>query len=42
MSTANLPKGVYAKDVILEIIRPLTVNGATDRVMEFAGPVSTP
>jgi 3-isopropylmalate/(R)-2-methylmalate dehydratase large subunit len=28
---------VYAKDVILEIIRQLTVNGATDRVIEFAG-----
>ena len=33
----KLPKGVYAKDVILEIIRQLTVNGATDRVIEFAG-----
>jgi 3-isopropylmalate/(R)-2-methylmalate dehydratase large subunit len=32
-------KGVYAKDMILEIIRTLTVNGATDRVIEFAGPV---
>jgi 3-isopropylmalate/(R)-2-methylmalate dehydratase large subunit len=32
-----LPKGVYAKDVILEIIRRLTVNGATDRILEFAG-----
>ncbi|HAJ78888.1 MAG TPA: 3-isopropylmalate dehydratase, partial [Fibrobacteres bacterium] len=30
-----LQKGVYAKDVILEIIRTLTVNGATDRVIEF-------
>ena len=35
----TLPAGVYAKDVILHIIRKLTVNGATDRVMEFAGPV---
>jgi 3-isopropylmalate/(R)-2-methylmalate dehydratase large subunit len=35
----KLSKGVYAKDVILEIIRQLTVNGATDRVIEFAGPV---
>jgi 3-isopropylmalate/(R)-2-methylmalate dehydratase large subunit len=34
-----LQKGVYAKDVILEIIRTLTVNGATDRVIEFRGPV---
>jgi 3-isopropylmalate/(R)-2-methylmalate dehydratase large subunit len=30
---------VYAKDIILEIIRRLTVNGATDRVLEFGGPV---
>jgi 3-isopropylmalate/(R)-2-methylmalate dehydratase large subunit len=35
--TGKLPKGMYAKDVILEIIRQLTVNGATDRVIEFAG-----
>lgn len=35
----RLSRGVYAKDVILEIIRTLTVNGATDRVIEFAGPV---
>jgi len=33
----KLPKGVYAKDVILEVIRQLTVNGATDRVIEFRG-----
>jgi 3-isopropylmalate/(R)-2-methylmalate dehydratase large subunit len=33
----SLIKGVYAKDVILEIIRILTVNGATDRVIEFCG-----
>jgi len=37
--TGVLPKGVYAKDVILHIIGRLTVNGATDRVMEFRGPV---
>ena len=35
----RMGKGVYAKDVILEIIRQLTVNGATDRVIEFTGPV---
>jgi len=35
----KLPSGVYAKDVILHIIRNLTVNGATDRVTEFVGPV---
>ncbi len=35
----TMPKGVYAKDVILEIIRQLTVNGATDCVIEFNGPI---
>jgi 3-isopropylmalate/(R)-2-methylmalate dehydratase large subunit len=35
----TLPEGVYAKDVILRIIKELTVNGATDMVMEFHGPV---
>jgi 3-isopropylmalate/(R)-2-methylmalate dehydratase large subunit len=35
----TLPKGVYAKDVILFIIGQLGVNGATDRVIEFRGPV---
>jgi len=35
--SGKLPKAVYAKDVILEIIRQLTVNGATDRVVEFTG-----
>ena len=33
----ELPAGVYAKDVILYVIKMLTVNGATDRVIEFAG-----
>jgi len=33
-----LQRGVYAKDVILTIIRELTVNGATDQVIEFRGP----
>ncbi|WP_321390471.1 3-isopropylmalate dehydratase large subunit [uncultured Desulfuromusa sp.] len=32
-----LPKGVYAKDVILHVIAQLGVNGATDRVIEFRG-----
>jgi len=31
--------GVYAKDMILEVISQLGVNGATDQVIEFAGPV---
>jgi 3-isopropylmalate/(R)-2-methylmalate dehydratase large subunit len=35
--TGALPRGVYAKDVILDIIRRLTVNGATDRILEFTG-----
>ena len=35
----TLPRGVYAKDVILSIIARVGVNGATDRVIEFAGPV---
>lgn len=39
MLTGELPPGVYAKDVILRIIKELTVNGATDKVMEFRGPV---
>ena len=34
-----LPKGVFAKDAILRVIGHLGVNGATDRVIEFAGPV---
>jgi 3-isopropylmalate/(R)-2-methylmalate dehydratase large subunit len=37
--TGTLPPGVFAKDVILNIIKQLTVNGATDKVMEFVGPV---
>jgi 3-isopropylmalate/(R)-2-methylmalate dehydratase large subunit len=37
--TGALPEKVYAKDIILEIIRRLTVDGATDRVIEFRGAV---
>ncbi|MBD3347035.1 MAG: homoaconitate hydratase family protein [Chitinivibrionales bacterium] len=37
--TGKPQKGVFAKDIILEIIRQLTVNGATDHVIEFGGPV---
>ena len=37
--TGRLQDGVSAKDVILFIIKELTVNGATDKVMEFVGPV---
>jgi 3-isopropylmalate/(R)-2-methylmalate dehydratase large subunit len=34
-----LPGGVYAKDVILSIISRIGVNGATNKVIEFTGPV---
>ena len=37
--TGNLKKGVYAKDVILSIIGRIGVNGATNCVIEFTGPV---
>ncbi|MBC8208101.1 MAG: 3-isopropylmalate dehydratase large subunit [Desulfobulbaceae bacterium] len=35
----TLAAGVTAKDVILKVIKELTVNGATDQVIEFTGPV---
>ncbi len=35
----SLKPRVSAKDVILAIIKKITVNGATDKVIEFAGPV---
>ena len=37
--TGTLAKGVGAKDIILNIIKQLTVNGGTDMVIEFCGPV---
>ena len=37
--TGHLPDGVFAKDVILSVIGRLGVNGATDCVVEFHGPV---
>lgn len=37
--SGTLPVGVYAKDIILDIIRRITVNGATDMVVEFGGTV---
>ncbi len=37
--TGSLSTGVTAKDAILSIIKRITVNGATDKVIEFAGPV---
>ena len=38
----RLSRGVYAKDVILEIIRRLGVNGGVGFAYEYAGPRSTP
>ena len=35
----ELQPGVYAKDVILFIIKELTVNGATNKIIEFTGSV---
>ena len=35
--TGKLRPGVFAKDAILTIIKELTVNGATDQVLEFTG-----
>jgi 3-isopropylmalate/(R)-2-methylmalate dehydratase large subunit len=35
----DLQPGVYAKDVILAVIGRIGVNGATDKVIEFHGPV---
>jgi 3-isopropylmalate/(R)-2-methylmalate dehydratase large subunit len=37
--SGKLPEGVYAKDVILFIIGKIGVNGATNMIMEFTGPV---
>ncbi len=33
----KLPEGVYAKDIILKVIKDIGVNGATNMVIEFAG-----
>ncbi len=37
--TGTLAPGVFAKDIILNIIKRLSVKGATDRIIEFSGPV---
>jgi 3-isopropylmalate/(R)-2-methylmalate dehydratase large subunit len=39
--TGTLPAGVFAKDVILSVIGRIGVNGATNKVIEFSGPVVT-
>jgi 3-isopropylmalate/(R)-2-methylmalate dehydratase large subunit len=35
----TLQPGVFAKDVILSVIGAIGVNGATDKVIEFSGPI---
>jgi 3-isopropylmalate/(R)-2-methylmalate dehydratase large subunit len=35
--SGDLPDGVFAKDVILSVIERIGVNGATNRIIEFAG-----
>ncbi len=37
--TGALATGVTAKDVILAVIKKISVNGATDRIIEFDGPL---
>ncbi|GAJ04108.1 unnamed protein product, partial [marine sediment metagenome] len=37
--SGRMPEGVFAKDVILSVIGRLGVNGATNKVLEFAGPI---
>ncbi len=37
--SGHLKSGVTAKDVILAIIKTISVNGATDKVIEFSGPL---
>ncbi len=37
--TGKIPKGIYAKDIILHIIAKIGANGATYKAVEFCGPV---
>jgi 3-isopropylmalate/(R)-2-methylmalate dehydratase large subunit len=38
--TGRIPAGVFAKDIILSVIGRIGVNGATNNVIEFAGPAA--
>ncbi len=40
--TAKLQPWVSAKDVILEMLRRLTVKGGVGKIFEYFGPVSRP
>ncbi|MGD9105249.1 MAG: 3-isopropylmalate dehydratase large subunit [Desulfobacterales bacterium] len=37
--SGRMPEGVFAKDVILSVIGRIGVNGATNKVIEFTGPI---
>ncbi|MDC7227564.1 MAG: 3-isopropylmalate dehydratase large subunit [Spirochaetales bacterium] len=37
--TGKMPKGTFPKDIILHVIGNIGVNGATNHVIEFTGPV---
>jgi len=39
MVSANIPKGIFAKDIILGIIKEMKADGATYKALEFQGPV---
>ena len=41
MLTGNFPKGVYAKDLILDFIGKVTANGCTYKSVEFQGDLAT-